>query len=73
MTDILIGRVGKIISGDEQGRYIKVVDDAENTGGFLILIADDIEFRSGYDNWVEDKDALNRYFLECEWLINWSR
>ena len=73
MTKILIGAVGRIISGDEQGRFIKVVDDEENTGGFLILIADDIEFRSGYDNWVENKEALNHYFLECKWRINWTR
>lgn len=74
MVDILIGVVGKIISGEEHGRFIKVIDDSENTGGFLILTADDIEFRSrGYDDWVEDREHLKRYFLGSQWLIEWSR
>lgn len=74
MVDILIGVVGRIISGEEHNRFVKVIDDSENTGGFLILTADDIELRSrGYDNWVEDKEHLKRYFLESKWLIEWSR
>ncbi len=74
MVDILIGVIGKIISGEEYGRFVKVIDDSENTGGFLILTADDIELSSrGYDNWVEDKERLKCYFLENKWLIEWSR
>lgn len=74
MVEILIGVVGKIISGEENGRFVKVVDDSENTGGFLILTADDIELSSrGYDNWVEDIEHLKCYFLENKWLIEWSR
>ena len=32
-----INRVGKILAGDEAGRFIKVLDDSGSTGGFLIL------------------------------------
>ena len=31
--DIKLGEVGKIVAGQELGRYVKVVDDAESTGG----------------------------------------
>jgi len=71
MTDIRIGALGRIRSGDEQGRYLKIVDDAENTGGFLILTSDDSEFSSGYDNWVESKQALAQYIRESRWKIEW--
>jgi hypothetical protein len=71
MNNVQTGRVGKIVAGDELGRYIKVVDDNENTGGFLILTADDLEFHSGHDNWVEDEAALLRYFKEAGWSVIW--
>jgi len=71
MSDIQIGRIGQIITGDELGRYVKIVDDSESTGGFLILTADDLEFHAGHDNWVEDTDALRRYFQEAGWLVEW--
>ena len=36
-----VGVVGRIVAGEEAGRFLKVVDDSENTGGFLILTAAD--------------------------------
>ena len=69
--DIPIGLVGKIIAGDEKGHFVKVEDDSENTGGFLILLSGDITFRSGHDNWVENERALERYFVEAGWTVNW--
>ncbi|MCA1440627.1 hypothetical protein I6F07_10420 [Ensifer sp. IC4062] len=72
MSSVPIGVIGKIVAGVELGRYVKVVDDAESTGGFLILTADDAEFQKGFDNWVEDAAALQRYFREAGWLIEWN-
>jgi hypothetical protein len=71
MTNAIIGKTGRIVAGDDLGRFVKVVDDSENTGGFLVLTADDVEFRSGHDNWVEDEAALKRYFQEAGWLVEW--
>ncbi len=30
---IRIGQIGRIIAGDEVGKYIKVIDDEQNTSG----------------------------------------
>ena len=71
MKGIKIGKVGKIIEGDEAGKFVKVVDDSVNTGGFLILTADDIGFTRGFDNWVENESMLQRYFQEARWRVEW--
>ena len=69
--EIKIGQVGLIVAGDEVGRYIKVLDDRQSTGGFLILTATDQAMSDGYDNWVEDEKSLSRYFRESHWKIDW--
>ena len=66
-----IGKTGKIISGDEAGKFVKIVDDSDNTGGFLILTASDPGFVDGHDNWVENEASLLRYFDESRWIVEW--
>lgn len=68
---VQVGRVGKIVFGEEAGSYIKVEDDAANTGGYLILTATDPDMREGFDNWVENRDALAKYFSDAGWVIEW--
>ena len=70
---IPIGRVGPIVCGDRVGQFVRVLDDSQNTGGFLVAVSPDPSFgsREGGDDWVETKDALRRYFVECEWVIEW--
>jgi len=70
--EIKIGKMGKIVAGNELGHYIKVVDDADNTGGFLILTATTSDMREGFDNWVENEDVLISYFKVSGWVIEWS-
>ena len=70
---IVIGKVGKIIAGEQQGHFVKIVDDSENTGGFLILICEDAELRVGHDNWVEDEASLRAYFEEAGWIVEWAK
>jgi hypothetical protein len=69
--EIRIGEVGRITAGDDTGSYVKVVDDAANTGGYLILTASAPDMGDGFDNWVENKDVLTRYFIESGWTIEW--
>ncbi len=69
--EIRIGQVGRIIAGDEIGTYVKVIDDAESTGGYLILTAAEPDMRGSFDNWVENKDSLSQYFAESGWSIDW--
>jgi hypothetical protein len=72
--DIRIGAVGRIVSGDYAGWYVKVQDDSENTGGFLILISGDRTFQSGkgFDGWVEGRAMLEGYFRESSWQVEWE-
>lgn len=66
-----INRIGRIAKGSEEGKYIKILDDRANSGGFLVLTASDLDFHVGHDNWVESKAALLGYFRESGWLIDW--
>lgn len=72
MRDIKIGVAGRIIEGDDVGQHIEVIDDSENTGGFLILQVPDLASNEGYDDWVEDIDSLHIYFDESNWNIEWD-
>lgn len=70
--EIKLGRVGKIVEGEERGNYVKVVNDEVNTGGwFLVLVAKANDMRDGFDSWVENKQALQRFFDESKWVIDW--
>lgn len=69
--NIEIGKIGRIVEGDDKGQYIRIVDDAENTGGFLILISSTNTFEEGFDSWVENLDSLQGFFEESNWLIEW--
>lgn len=70
--DIEIGTVGRIVEGDEAGSYVKVVDDASNTGGYLVLTSANPDMSDAFDNWVEDRESLSRYFEESRWVVTWT-
>ncbi len=71
---IKIGQVGTIISGDEAGFEVIIIDDSENTGGYLICTLRSFKQKSSesYDGWVEDYESLVGYFLESNWVVDWS-
>ncbi|MBW8831099.1 MAG: hypothetical protein JF606_17080 [Burkholderiales bacterium] len=71
--DIELGKVGKIVAGQELGRYVKVVDDAASTGGFLILTAMAPDMQDGFDSWVESREMLQRFFEEAGWIVEWPQ
>jgi hypothetical protein len=68
---IMIGKVGKIMAGDNKGGFVKIIDDHENTGGFLIFTSLSQRFQDSYDNWVQNKLDLERFFQEANWSIEW--
>ncbi len=70
--EIKIDTIGKITSGDECGWYVKVLDDSENTGGFIVLTSERIDFSNAFDSWVESLDALQSYFEESQWTVKWN-
>jgi hypothetical protein len=62
---------GRIINGMSPGWFVLVEDESTNTGGFLILIAKNIDLTLGFDNWVENRDSLEQFWQEAGWEIEW--
>ena len=71
---IPIEQIGIIKKGDNAGWQVKVIDDSESSGGYLILIAKDFFDPSseGFDDWVPDIKLLAGYFAESGWLVDWE-
>lgn len=67
---IEIGRLGRVERGRNVGWFILVEDDTANTGGYLVLKGPTPTL--GYDDWVENFDALKGYFEESAWIIHWE-
>lgn len=71
-SSIEFDKRGLIESGEDQGSYVLVQDDRNNTGGFRIIIAPDPDFgRDGGDYWVEDEASLQKFFDDSRWVIRW--
>ena len=70
---IPIDKVGKITQGDQCGRQVKILDDSDSTGGFLICTSQDFNDPNaeGFDDWVQDLETLRAYFDESNWIIQW--
>lgn len=67
---------GRIINSDKPGHRVKVTDDAEDTGGFLILEwwdePSDSRQSATFDSWVTDESALQAFFSETGWQVDWQ-
>lgn len=63
--------VGKVISGHDAGLYVKVIFDSGDTGGYYVLTSNEDDFSVGFDDWVESKEILIKYFAESDWVIDW--
>ena len=72
MKTIPINKTGLITQGGDEIRYVRVVDDSDSTGGFLVLLSNNPQFSDGFDDWVEDHDSLIRYFDEAGWVVVWD-
>ena len=72
MADIRIGQVGRIISGEDIGDFIKVIDDEQNTGGYLIFHSINEKFSGTvYDAWVENYSDLEIFLSEGGRVVEW--
>lgn len=70
---IRLGAIGRIASGDQQGHYVRVEDDRERSGGYLVLTAADRAFTDDAgDAWVADDGMLQRFFDEANWVVEWE-
>ncbi len=73
MIDLRIESYGQILEGELKDWYIFIQDDAENTGGYLILFSASLDptDSKGFDDWVENFQGLQEYFREKKWKIHW--
>jgi hypothetical protein len=70
MNIVPIGVTGKIVSpGDRYGWFVKVEDDAQDTRGYFVLEWND---SASFDCWVENREAVDRFFRETGWKVFWS-
>jgi hypothetical protein len=74
--NIPIGVIGEILNLGEVGHKVKVLDDTENTGGFLIYEwwdhSSGPNVENAFDAWVENQEMLNHFFKESGWHILWQ-
>ena len=70
---IRIGVVGRVLNGERAGQYVQIVDDSGETGGFYILYCAEPSFSSAdvFDDWLESKEDLTRYFVEDDCSVAW--
>lgn len=77
MIGIPIGVEGRIENSGHAGHRVLVLDDQENSGGFLIL-----EWWAGsagpgangaFDAWVENSASLTGFFSESGWDVQWDQ
>lgn len=74
--EIKFNILGIILNGaNPEEKFIKIIDDQENTGGFLVLLSSNDKFSSfnSYDDWVENLEILKEYLQESNWIIKWSQ
>ena len=71
--DIRVGRTGIVLAGENIGWQVRIEDDSVNTGGFLVFTSRDFAdpHVEAFDDWVEDKGALQEYFWESGWVVKW--
>jgi hypothetical protein len=69
--NLKINTVGLIVSGEESGSYVKIIEDFDSTSGFLILTSKYRDMSDGYDNWAENIDRVQDYVKESGWDIQW--
>jgi hypothetical protein len=71
---------GHIIRGAYEGWYVLVKDDTVDTGGYYIFISNSPNVEGiegfddgaeGFDNWFENKDQVQAYFEQSDWLVEW--
>jgi hypothetical protein len=71
-ADVLIGKWGRILAGENAGLYVFVQDDSATTGGFFIFQSREKSIEQGFDNWAETLDAVRRFFEFAGWEVEWS-
>jgi hypothetical protein len=75
--DVPVGSVGRVTNSTRSGHCVRVEDDRDNTGGFLIFEwwvgAGGPNEQGAFDSWVATADDLLAFIQESGWKIDWGR
>jgi hypothetical protein len=75
--EIPVEIVGTILNSQHVGHQVRVSDDSENTGGFLIFEwwqgSDGPNAGNAFDSWVKNREDLAGFFQESGWEVKWSK
>ncbi len=69
--EIRLGVWGRILAGEDAGRFVRIEDDMASSGGYLVSVQADLDHVGGHDSWVEKYEDLPRYFAEARWNVEW--
>ncbi len=70
-ANIKLRTIGKILSGENDNeKYILIMDDLENTGGYYIYTCESIYFDNCYDGWVLNNEEL--IVNISDYVIEWQ-
>jgi hypothetical protein len=73
---VKIGCVGVVANSEHPKHHVRVVDDSENTGGFLIYEwwdgSNGPNENHAFDSWVETREDLDAFFREVGWNVEWN-
>jgi hypothetical protein len=70
-----IGKWGKITNGQYADWYLMIEDDTNgSTGGFYIYTVKNpkVKDSEGYDDWVENEEALKNYISHINFQVDWN-
>ncbi|AJQ28764.1 hypothetical protein [Pelosinus fermentans] len=69
---VKVNAKGKINNGKLVNRYIWIIDDSENTGGYLVIQSPTISFEGeGFDNWFVTLEEVEQFINYNKWEIEW--
>lgn len=73
---VKINAIGTIVNSEHSGHQIRVMYDAEKTGGYFIFEwwddSDGLNPSSAFDSWVETLEGVSRFIAESGWNIHWQ-
>lgn len=68
---VKLDTIGEIISGDNAGWFIKVINTTKNADSYSILLSDNQSFDEVFNDYVATTKLLKRYFEKSQWRIKW--
>ncbi len=64
---------GQIVAGENLGWKVRVEDDCDASGGFLLIMFDQSKPNSGFDEWFETYDDLLTGLPNLPFNVEWEQ